>query len=84
MANGKKVCIVHYTPIGSKMYDLFISRNIANGSYSYANHYGDYWASQCEFVKKFIREHPDYVYVGSSDDFLKKPKIPYGFKRIVI
>jgi|GEM_PF-896662 hypothetical protein len=79
-----KICLVHSMPIGSHMFDFLMNKSIAEGRYSYNRHYGEYWASECEYVKRFLKENDDYIYVGSSDDFLKKPKIPWGFKRIII
>lgn len=71
-------------PIGSRMFDFLLDRGTAEGRYGYKRHYGEYWASECEYVKRFIKENPNYVYVGSSDDFIRKPKIPWGFKRIIV
>ena len=28
----------------------------------------DYYMPDCEYVEKFVEEHPDYVYVGSTDN----------------
>ena len=28
----------------------------------------DYYMPECIYVKEFLKEHPDYVYVGSTDD----------------
>ena len=51
-----KICLVHSMPIGSHMFDFLMNKSIAEGRYSYNRHYGEYWASECEYVKRFLRK----------------------------
>ncbi len=68
-------------PIGSLMLDFFILNDKDNNYYSYSNFIGEYWMSECEYVKKFLKSHPDYKYVGSSDTYNHKPRIPIKFRK---
>ncbi len=81
MKKMSHIYIVHGMPIGSKMYDFFIRKEYIIGTYSYNRFIGEYWMSECEIVKKFLKSHGDYVYVGTSDSFNHSPKIPFKFKK---
>ncbi len=78
---NKRIYIVHQMPIGSEMYDFFILKDTDDGTFSYKRFIGEYWMSECEVTKKFLKLHPEYVYVGSSDSFNHKPKVPLGFHK---
>jgi hypothetical protein len=75
------IYIVHEMPIGSLMFDFFILKDKKKGYYSYSNFIGEYWMSECEYVKKFLKSNPNYRYVGSSDSYNHKPRIPIKFRR---
>ena len=50
-----KVFFIHHGSAGRSA-DFFINERI------------DYYMPDCEYVEKFLEEHPDYVYIGSTDN----------------
>ncbi len=45
--------------------DFFVKKELAD---QYGEGWADYIVEDCPYVKAFLKEHPDYVYVGSTDN----------------
>jgi hypothetical protein len=76
-----KIFITHPNPIGSTAYDFFILRGSSSDKFGYDHFVGNYWMSECEFAKRFLKTHQNYIYVGSADSYNHKIRIPLGFKK---
>ena len=65
----RKVYFIHKGGIG-RAADFFIEGIKPVSSEEEARKVADidYYMPRCIFVKEFLKEHPDYVYVGSTDD----------------
>ena len=45
--------------------DFFVKSELAE---QYSEYWADYLVEDCVYVQAFLKEHPDYKYVGSTDN----------------
>ena len=62
-----KIYFLHDAPLGLSA-DFFLKRKKPVSKKEEEKYGVDYLKPDCEYVKKFLEEHPEYVYLGSTDD----------------
>lgn len=66
MGEVEKVYIIHGGGLATAA-DFFVKR-VESLNEEEEDYWMDYKMENCEYVQKFLEEHPDFKYVGSSDD----------------
>ena len=65
--NQNKIYFLHDAPLGLSA-DFFLKRKKLISEKEAEKYHIDYSMPICPYVKKFLEEHPEYVYLGSTDD----------------
>jgi hypothetical protein len=66
----KKVYFIHEGGFGASAADVFVKgiKKIETEKEAYKRYDIDYYMPDCKYVSAFLKEHPEYVYVGSTDN----------------